>query len=236
MRKLAYAAVLVLLAAFASRQLLSSPRYVVAQGPPTVILAGQSCDGAVLRLTFTWTAGQKWDDAWLDLSLVDNGFIPGTFLPYNEPLSFPAEEVGTFFSIEGLSGWVSWVQWSGIAQGLTHYWRVNLRYGDTWYASPTQTFFSANCPAGAAPPIAPTPSPILPPISPSVSLTSDDVQERVKRLEEAVFGPSWSYGLSLESRIDSLESQVGSLESQVESLKSCLENLYIDRWGNASCH
>lgn len=65
---------------------------------------------------------------WLDLSLTNSGFLPGTFASVG-PLP-PSE---TSF------------MWRGLTPGLTYYWRVNTFHGFYWAPSETY-YFDLGCP------------------------------------------------------------------------------------------
>ncbi len=66
--------------------------------------------------------------SWLDLSLQDNAFIPGTFI--GARTSLPSSTYG----------------WSGIAPGLRHVYRWNLLYSDdNWYVQRRGSFVSLRC-------------------------------------------------------------------------------------------
>ena len=136
-----------------------------AQGPPaSARVATSRCDPrnpTKAEIGFGWYGSAPWDEAWLDLSLQNNGFIPGTFAGAGP---IPPELTGN----PSFEPYLAVYLWSGIEPGLTHYWRVNLRYGDTWYSSPTQTFVSPACGGGSATPPLTTPS---------------DLEQRIAKLE-----------------------------------------------------
>lgn len=97
-------------------------------GPPATVGVEQKCasDGNV-KVVFKWqpnAPGQQW----LDLSTMNNGFAPGTFVGAGPVGS----GMGTF-------------AWPGIAKGLTHYWRVNTLTPAGWSTSDTGTFTSSSC-------------------------------------------------------------------------------------------
>jgi hypothetical protein len=80
--------------------------------------------GGTAGVTFTWDTVPGAVLQWLDISLVDNGFAPGTFLGAG-PLP-PGQKSLT---------------WAGILPGFTHYWRVNSLMPDgTWRPSETGVF------------------------------------------------------------------------------------------------
>jgi hypothetical protein len=60
---------------------------------------------------------------WLDLTVHNNGFAPGTFISAGP---FPPD-LASF-------------AWSGLASGLRHFWRINTWDGASWRASATGTF------------------------------------------------------------------------------------------------
>jgi hypothetical protein len=198
-----------------------------AQAPPNVVEAHSGClltGHGPQDVFFFFGSDTKWDAAWIDLSLQDNGFAPGTFLSAGP---FPAEYMASAVSDRVYN---NYFVWTNLTPGLTHYWRVNLLYGDQWYPSATQTYY---VPFDCAP--TPAASPV-PSVSPPISLTTsdleslvDDLEQRLDRLEGATFGGFGGpplFGPSLDSRID-------TLESEVESLRSCLNTLYIDCFGNS---
>lgn len=115
---------------------LTGPSSSLAQAVlPTI--AGQQCSTSrpgTVAVTFTWprpAAGAR--QVWLDLSLVDNGFVRGTFLG-----------VGPFQAGAGS------FTWDGIRPGLLHYFRLNVLYDDGWRPSPTGRFVSGLCLSPAA--------------------------------------------------------------------------------------
>jgi hypothetical protein len=97
-------------------------------GPPVTIDAMQSCDGyGGVTVTFKWQANAS-GVQFLDLSTMNNGFAPGTFVG--------AGPVG--------NGQGSFT-WYGIARGLTHFWRVNTLTASGWVSSNTGAFTSLTC-------------------------------------------------------------------------------------------
>lgn len=99
------------------------------------------CRGATahsVRTIFLWTpsgAGEQY----LDLSLYNDGFAPGTFIA-----------AGGFWA--GMYGYV----WDGLRQGVTHFARVNTLTAAGWQPSQTLSFYTPVCdPTAADPPPAP---------------------------------------------------------------------------------
>lgn len=234
MSKLTFAVALLLVGAFSASRLLSSTGHVVAKAPAFNLPVSQSCaDGLQVQFSSDTDAPTLWNEAWVDLSLVDNGFVPGTFLGKSAGVgSFIL--AGISYTTEGV--YRIPIAWPGIMQGVPHYWRVNLRYGDTWYPSPTQSFVSGTCPGGAPSGVSPTPAAALPPVSlqtGDVQRRLDDLERRVDRLDD--LASQAPYTPPEASRIDSLESQLQSLRLQVDSLEQCLQGLYVDRWGDVGC-
>jgi len=110
-------------------------------GPALLGPIAQSCSGTNADTTFSWTPSVPQGSVqWLDLSLSDNGFAPGTFV-----------------SAGPLASSMTWFRWPGLRPGQTHYWRVNTVTPSGWYASSTGSFFSDYC--GTLPPTYTSPSP-----------------------------------------------------------------------------
>lgn len=109
----------------------------VANARPAATPAGfpsasrQYCTPA-LGVTFTWTSSGD-GPQWLDLSLADNGFAPGTFV-----------------SVGPLAAGVAQFDWVGLAMGRVHFVRVNTLTAAGWQASPTASFVTGVC-AGPSP-------------------------------------------------------------------------------------
>ncbi len=81
-------------------------------------------------VTFSWQPPQGAFFYFLDLSLSDNNFVPGTFLGAG-PLA-----PGT-----------STLTWQGLIPGLPHFWRVNAFTPDGWVTSATGAFVPCGGPA-----------------------------------------------------------------------------------------
>jgi hypothetical protein len=92
----------------------------------------QACSATApgnVDISFAWSpALLPGASQWLDLSIYDNGFAPGTFLSKG-PLP------------NGQSG----LTWEGMPPGLVYYWRVNTLAADGWHGSPGWSFGSVNC-------------------------------------------------------------------------------------------
>jgi hypothetical protein len=87
-------------------------------GQPTV-----SCAGGAANVVFPWTPVAGGTMQYLDLSLSNNGFAPGTFVGAG-PLD-PA---------------LSALNWNGLLANQTHYWRVNTNTANGWIPSSTGSF------------------------------------------------------------------------------------------------
>ena len=73
------------------------------------------------------------EQIWIDLSLQDNGFAPGTFIA-----------TGPHFAQEGQR---TTFEWSGLAPGLRHYYRLNMLIDGQWrrYSQEGASFDTPNC-------------------------------------------------------------------------------------------
>ncbi len=87
-------------------------------------------NGSTANVTFQWTPVAGASVHWLDISLADNGFAPGTFI-----------SAGPF------SGSQAGFTWQGLLPGAVHYWRVNALTANGWVPSATGTFI----PCGSGP-------------------------------------------------------------------------------------
>jgi hypothetical protein len=84
------------------------------------------------KVTFNWTPGTGGVLQYLDLSILDNGFAPGTFL-----------------SAGPLDGNTNSFAWDGLLPSTTHYFRVNTLSASGWQPSATGYVTTGVC---AAPP------------------------------------------------------------------------------------
>jgi hypothetical protein len=85
------------------------------------------------KATFRWTPIAGSSQQWVDLSLFDNGFRPGTFIGAGP-----------------LAGSESTFTWEGLLPEALHYWRVNSFVGGAWQPSQTGVLVTPRCVAGAA--------------------------------------------------------------------------------------
>jgi hypothetical protein len=91
----------------------------------------QQCSAAspgAAAVTFSWPRASGAYQVWLDLSLYNDGFAPGTFL-----------SVGPFHSDD------TSYNWEGIPSDLTYYFRVNALYADGWHVLKMGSFVSGQC-------------------------------------------------------------------------------------------
>jgi hypothetical protein len=93
----------------------------------------QSClpDGTI-RVAFGWTPSYG-GSQWLDLSLADNGFAPGTYV-----------------SVGPLASYAGSFAWDGIAPGQLHVARVNTLTVLGWEPSQTNRFVTRTCSTSSA--------------------------------------------------------------------------------------
>ena len=121
---LALAAALVLVLQFAR------PAQEASALAPRLALPHAVCSGASATVSFSWTPVPGAIDQWLDVSLVDDDFQPGT-----------AATSGALNSSQSSLGWL------GLAAGFVHYWRVNARMDGGWATSMTGAFVPCGGPA-----------------------------------------------------------------------------------------
>jgi hypothetical protein len=94
--------------------------------PPQPVTINQpqiTCGGASANAIFSWTPIPGAQTQYLDLTLQNNGFAPGTFIgagPLDPNLAS--------------------IAWNGLVAGQTHYWRVNILTGTGWSTSQTGSF------------------------------------------------------------------------------------------------
>lgn len=118
------------LAAFFLTQPFSPQQRSSAAGA-TLGLPGAVCEGNSAAVTFAWTPlSSGVQQQWLDISLHDNGWEPGTFIGAGP-----------------LAPGVSTYTWRGIASGLPHVWRINSLTAAGWVVSETGTFVPCGGPA-----------------------------------------------------------------------------------------
>ena len=123
LRLLSLAALVAALAVAGSARLMSTPEKAEANYAYNVNPVAQACtsDGYV-DVNFAWGAPMD-GPQWMDLSLSNNGFFPGTFIG-----------IGPFGATDS-SG-----HWSGLQPGLVHYLRINTLTPFGWQPSPTISF------------------------------------------------------------------------------------------------
>jgi beta-lactamase class A len=95
-----------------------------------ITVSAQQCDTASpgsVSATISWAPSRR-GDQWLDISLFNNRFAPGTFAGIG---SFPP----------GTNSFV----WSGLRPGLTHFLRINTRSPFGWEPSQTIAFATQAC-------------------------------------------------------------------------------------------
>jgi hypothetical protein len=89
----------------------------------------QFCTPEGVEVTFNWSSATPPGTVqWLDLSLFDNGFAPGTFV-----------------AVGPLSGSASSFVWNGLMPGRTHYWRVNTFYPSLGWVASARGVFTTGC-------------------------------------------------------------------------------------------
>ncbi len=125
----------VVVAGLATALVLASDAWARPTAAPGSLPAAyhQSClaDGTV-RVAFGWTPSYG-DAQWLDLSLADNGFAPGTYVG----VALFGSSTGTF-------------TWDDLAPGRPHVARVNTHTTRGWEPSPTSRFVTRTCSTSSA--------------------------------------------------------------------------------------
>jgi hypothetical protein len=115
------------------------------------VAIGQEClSNGQVRLRLGWAASNL-GPQWVDLSLFNNGWFPGTFLGAGP-----------------LPGFQNALLWDGLLPGAWHYVRINTATAFGWQPSPTFAFFTrTDCfPQPPCLPFAPGPCPPPPPPPP----------------------------------------------------------------------
>src|SRR5207244_9655845 len=108
LRLLGLAALMAAVAVAGSARFMASPDKAEAAAAYNINVVGQSCTGdGYVRINLAWGAPME-GAQWVDLSLSNNGFFPGTFLG-----------IGPFGAYDGTG------TWSGLLPGLVHYLRIN---------------------------------------------------------------------------------------------------------------
>jgi uncharacterized protein YkwD len=126
-----------LLALFVFLASALSPGKTEASAGASLLYPRWSCSNGYASVVFGWTpsAGVV---QWLDISLSNNGFAPGTFLGAG-PMSLGQNTL----------------TWNGIKPGFVHYWRVNTLTSAGWVPSATGQFVPCGDSAPPRPPAAP---------------------------------------------------------------------------------
>jgi hypothetical protein len=93
-------------------------------GGPEIRFTTYGCQGGGLATVnfFFSPASPPAISTYLDLSLANNGFVPGTFV------GVPLSTTAGFFT------------WTGVLANQTHYWRVNSLFPGGWFPSSTGSF------------------------------------------------------------------------------------------------
>lgn len=87
------------------------------------------------KVTFMWDAGFG-QSQWLDLSLANNGFRPGTFLAAGPLPVVYARAAGNELAR---------FTWDGLIPNTRHFWRVNTADSGMWRPSDTTSFVTPDC-------------------------------------------------------------------------------------------
>ena len=93
--------------------------------------ADQACSSirpGTAAATFSWPRAAGAYQVWLDLSLFDNGFLPGSFAAAG-----PISASTTSYT------------WQGLSPSLPHYYRVNALYPDGWHLLKSGSFVTGQC-------------------------------------------------------------------------------------------
>jgi|GEM_PF-2093753 len=103
------------------------PQPAPAQGPGLMVAECRGTTDHSAQAIFLWTPSRA-GTQWLDLSLVNNGFAPGTFVS------------------AGALAPQSWgFVWTGLLEGTTHFARVNTLTRAGWLPSQTLAFYTPVC-------------------------------------------------------------------------------------------
>jgi hypothetical protein len=97
-----------------------------------------------MQVMINWTT-YGMGPQWLDLSLYNNGFAPGTFVGFGP-----------------VNGNVNFVQWTGILNNTSYYLRLNTQTATAWYPSETVGFTTTPCPVLSPVPVV-VPAPVFVP-------------------------------------------------------------------------
>jgi hypothetical protein len=123
LRLLGLAALMATLALAGSTRFMSTPDKAEAAAAYNINVINQSCTGdGFVRINLAWGAPME-GAQWVDLSLSNNGFFPGTFIG-----------IGPFGAYDGTG------MWSGLQPGLLHFLRINTVTPFGWTPSQTISF------------------------------------------------------------------------------------------------
>lgn len=102
--------------------------FVPCSHPNLRTVAWTCAGGGIANVVFRWAPASPWGATqWLDLSIFNNNFAPGTFLAAGPLSPFGHELV-----------------WPGILANVDHFWRINAPIFFGWNPSPTG-HFRATC-------------------------------------------------------------------------------------------
>jgi len=111
-------------------------RPVAAQGPGIMAAECRGTGANSVRVFFLWNPSRA-GTQFLDLSMLNNGFAPGTFLAAG---ALPADRWGFV--------------WDGLRQGSTHYVRVNTLTSEGWKPTAPFAFYTPVCDPAVYTPVA----------------------------------------------------------------------------------
>jgi hypothetical protein len=125
LRLLGLAALVAALSVVGSSRLLSTPENAEAAAAYNINVISQSCTGdGYVDVNLAWGAPMD-GPQWVDLSLSNNGFYPGTFVT-----------IGPFGPSDGAG------HWAGLLPGLVHFLRINTLTPFGWQPSQTISFMT----------------------------------------------------------------------------------------------
>ncbi len=109
------------------------PAPAPAQGPGIMVAECAEVASNAVRVFFLWTPSRS-GTQWLDLSVFNNGFAPGSFV-----------------TTGGLGPQAWGFVWTGILEGTTHFARVNTLTSAGWKPGDTLAFYTPVCSGRAEP-------------------------------------------------------------------------------------
>lgn len=151
--------------------------------PATGLSASPFCpssgSGNIVAVNYSWSPASGGSTAqWLDYSVWNNGFAPGTYSNYS------------------VNGATSFSAPANYAQGVTYYWRVNNQISGNWYPSVTASFTTPSCPVVTSPPPAATPTPTPGPVCPAGCTGPSNVTQNWGRPSGSASGTSINNGFT----------------------------------------